>query len=100
MLRTATQWTLQELAADAPGRSVEVRVPPLAATQCIPGPTHTRGTPPNTVQTDPRTWLELATGLLSWRDAIATARVQVSGVRADLSDHLPLAQATDAIDVI
>jgi hypothetical protein len=52
------------------------------------------------VQTDPRTWLELATGLLSWRDAIATARVQVSGVRADLSDHLPLAQATDAIDVI
>jgi len=100
VLRTATQWTLQELAGVAPGRSVEVRVPPLAATQCVAGPTHTRGTPPNTVQTDPRTWLELATGTVSWQDAVATARVQISGVRSDLSAWLPLPQAVAAADVI
>ncbi len=72
----------------------------MAATQCIAGPTHTRGTPPNTVQTDPRTWLELATGTVSWPDAVAAARVQISGVRADLSAWLPLPQAVAAVDVI
>jgi uncharacterized protein (TIGR03083 family) len=78
------------LAAIAPGRSVEVRVPPYVAVQCVEGPRHTRGTPPNVVETDPVTWLELATGRLTWRDAVAAGRVAASGERADLSAQLPL----------
>ncbi|NUT47368.1 MAG: hypothetical protein HOV94_08660, partial [Saccharothrix sp.] len=74
----------------APGRSVEVRVPPFAAVQCVAGPRHTRGTPPNVVETDPRTWLELAVGRLGWADAVAGARVTASGSRADLSTLLPV----------
>lgn len=82
--------SLRVLAQDAPGHSVEVRVPPFAAVQCVEGPRHTRGTPPNVVETDPRTWLELATGLLSWADALGTARVSASGSRADLDHWLPV----------
>lgn len=78
------------LAITAPGRSVELRVPPHAAVQCVPGPRHTRGTPPNVVETDPVSWLELAAGRLSWADALATGRVSASGRRADLSDWLPV----------
>ena len=73
----------------APGNSVEVRVPPFGVTQCIPGPRHTRGTPPNVVETDASTWLSLVTGRLSWADALADGAVQASGQRADLSGLLP-----------
>jgi uncharacterized protein (TIGR03083 family) len=78
------------LVAKAPGRSVEVRVPPYAAVQAVEGPRHTRGTPPNVVETDAVTWLELATGRLSWAQAVAARRVAASGARADLSAHLPV----------
>jgi hypothetical protein len=88
--RAAVRHLLDRLAATAPGRTVEVRVPPYAAVQAIAGPRHTRGTPPNVVEVDPRTWLELATGRLSWADAVAAGRVAASGTRADLSDHLPV----------
>ncbi len=89
-LRGAVRYTLGLLAERAPGRSVEVRVPPLAAVQCVPGPRHTRGTPPNLVETDPMTWLDLATGRLAWPAAVAAGRVYASGQRADLSAYLPL----------
>lgn len=78
-----------------PGRSVEVRVPPFAAVQCAigdPGPRHTRGTPPNVVETDAVTFLRLANGTLSWSDALAAGRVAASGLRADLSSILPLVE--------
>lgn len=70
------------LAAAAPGASVEVRIPPFAAVQCIVGPRHTRGTPPNVVETDPRTWLLLVTGALDLEAGVAAGRVQLSGARA------------------
>jgi hypothetical protein len=89
-LRAAVSYTLGLLAELAPGRSVEVRIPPLAAVQCVPGPRHTRGTPPNVVETDPQTWLELATGRLAWSAAVAGGRVRASGQRADISGYLPL----------
>lgn len=76
-----------------PGRSVEVRVPPYAAVQCAigdPGPTHTRGTPPNVVETDPLTFLRLATGRVTWTDAVAGGSIHASGLRADLAPVLPL----------
>jgi uncharacterized protein (TIGR03083 family) len=85
---------LTQMLADAhPGRSVEVRIPPHAAVQCgvgDPGPTHTRGTPPNVVETDALTFLRLATGRTDWSAAVASGAVQASGLRADLSGALPL----------
>jgi uncharacterized protein (TIGR03083 family) len=81
------------LAGQHPGRSVEVRVPPYAAVQCgvgDPGPTHTRGTPPNVVETDPVTFLRLVTGRVPWVEAMQTGRVHASGLRADLSAALPV----------
>ena len=89
-LKVATRFLLEELAERAPGGSVEVRVPPYGVTQCITGPRHTRGTPPNVVETDPRTWLDLATGRRTWSEAVAEAKVSASGERADLSALLPL----------
>lgn len=89
-LRTATRFLLEELAARTPGRSVEVRVPPYAAVQCVPGPRHTRGTPPSVVEIDPLTWLRLATGRTSWREAEYDGRLRASGERSDLSSLLPL----------
>lgn len=91
--RTAVRFTLEELADVAPGHTVEVRVPPDGAVQAVEGPRHTRGTPPNVVETDPETWLELATGSIGWDEAVAAGRVRASGERADLAPWLPL-QAT------
>ncbi|WP_411699600.1 sterol carrier family protein [Conyzicola sp.] len=93
-LATAVRYLLQELADRAEGNTVEVRVPPYGAVQCIEGPRHTRGTPPNVVETDAATWLALATGSLGWADALAAGRVHASGQRADLSDYLPVTAAT------
>ena len=81
---------LAVLAERAPGKSVEVRVPPYAAAQVIQGVRHTRGTPPAVVETDADTWIALATGDLTWAEAEAAGRVRASGERADLSPHLPL----------
>src|SRR4051812_43448690 len=80
--KAAVKESLAELARRAPGRSVEVRVPPFGAVQCVEGPRHTRGTPPNVVETDARTWLSLALGRVSWADAAATGAVRASGSRA------------------
>ncbi|MDQ2757932.1 MAG: sterol carrier family protein [Actinomycetota bacterium] len=91
VLGTAVRYALEEFAARHPGRSVELRVPPYGAVQCIEGPRHTRGTPPNTFETDARTWLLLAEGGLAWRDALASGAVRASGHRADLGPLLPLA---------
>ena len=89
-LRAAVVYTLGLLEAKAPGRAVEVRVPPFAAVQCIAGQRHTRGTPPNVIETDARTWLALATGGTPWPEAVAGGSVLASGQRADLSAYLPL----------
>jgi Bacterial SCP ortholog len=88
--RVAVRYLLEALAEQVPGRAVEVRVPPFAAVQCIEGPRHTRGTPPNVVETDPLTWLALATGRLDWAAALASGQLRASGPRADISAYLPL----------
>ncbi len=89
-LRDAVRFLLEELASRAPGRSVEVRVPPYGAVQCVDGPRHTRGTPPNVVEIDALTWVALATGGTSWPAAVADGLARASGERADLSAFLPL----------
>ena len=86
----AVRVLLARLVERAPGRSVEVRVPPYAAVQCVEGPRHTRGTPPNVVECDGPTWLLVASGRLAWSDAVADGRLRASGERADLSGWLPL----------
>jgi hypothetical protein len=91
-LRWAVVHLLGQLSSLTPGRAVEVRVPPYAAVQCVPGPRHTRGTPPNVVETDPVTWILLATGRISWPSAAADGRLRASGPRADLSGYLPLSE--------
>lgn len=88
--KNAVRATLGWLAQSHPGRSVEIRVPPQGAVQAFAGPTHTRGTPPNVVETDAASWLALVTGALSWTDAVADGRVRASGSRADLSGVLPM----------
>jgi hypothetical protein len=90
VLRDAVRVLLAELARRAPGRSVEVRIPPFGAIQCVAGPRHTRGTPPNVVEAGPATFLLVATGRLSWADAVADGRIRASGIRTDLSDYMPL----------
>jgi hypothetical protein len=90
-LKAATKHLLALLEQRAPGRSVEVRVPPFAAVQCVSGARHTRGTPPAVVETDPQTWIALATGDVAWADAVHKGHVRASGERSDLSEWLPLA---------
>ncbi|EST28355.1 maleylpyruvate isomerase family mycothiol-dependent enzyme [Streptomyces roseochromogenus] len=89
-LAAATRLLADALAAKAPGGSTEVRMPPYAVVQCIEGPRHTRGTPPNVVETDPLTWIRLATGRVSWKEAVEEAKVSASGERADIGGLLPL----------
>jgi hypothetical protein len=86
---TAVRFTLEELAARHPGRAVEVRVPPYGATQCVAGTTHTRGTPPNVVETEAVSWLGLVTGIRDWADELSAGRIYASGERSDLSKLLP-----------
>ena len=90
VLRDAVRALLAELSRRAPGRSVEVRVPPFGAIQCVAGPQHTRGTPPNVVETDPVTWVLVATERVSWADALSDGRLRASGIRTDLTEYLPL----------
>jgi len=90
VLAMAVRYLLEELASRAEGNSVEVRIPPFGVTQCIAGPRHTRGTPPNVVEMSAELWLQLATGRTSWAEAQQTGQLHASGLRADLSAHLPL----------
>ncbi|MET8775935.1 sterol carrier family protein [Nocardia sp. NPDC004654] len=95
-LAAAVKTTVRTLAANAPGHSVEVRVPPFVAVQCIEGPRHTRGTPPNVVETDPRTWLLLATGLLDFDTAVRSGALTASGSRAaEVAHWLPILRPAD-----
>jgi hypothetical protein len=87
----AVRYALEELADRAPGRTLEVRVPPYGAVQCVQGPRHTRGTPPNVIEMDARTWLDLVTGTSDWASALAGGAVHASGQRATLAGLLPIA---------
>lgn len=91
-LKAAVKASLARLQQVAPGRAVEVRIPPFAAVQAVAGHTHRRGTPSAVVETDALTWLALAQGQLSWAEAIASGRLHASGERSDLSPWLPLTE--------
>jgi hypothetical protein len=93
-LRGAVLYTLDQLVGIAPGRAVEVRVPPYGAVQVVEGTRHTRGTPPNVVEADALSWVLLAAGRLDWAAAVSSGKVRASGTRSDLSAYLPLPAAT------
>ncbi|MGO1434975.1 MAG: sterol carrier family protein [Canibacter sp.] len=93
---TAVRYLLEELAEIAPGNSVEVRVPPFGAAQCIAGPRHTRGTPPNVVEMTADVWIALAYGDLNWQDAVSNGDVTASGARANLAPVLPIMRRSRA----
>ena len=86
----AVKETLALLSEKAPGRAIEVRIPPYAAIQCGAGPTHTRGTPPNVIEMNADIWLALARGEKTWQESVAAGLINASGARADLSEFLPL----------
>lgn len=88
--RVAVKHLLSLLRAKAPGRSVEVRIPPYAAAQIVEGVRHTRGNPPASVECGARTFIELCCGDLSWSEAVDSTRLMASGERSDLSRLLPL----------
>lgn len=95
-LAEAVRATVRTLPVLAPGAAVEVRVPPFVAVQCISGLKHTRGNPPNVVEADPRTWLLLATGLMSVDDAASAGALQMSGGRAgEIAEFLPIVALCD-----
>jgi len=89
-LALAVRYGLQLLRQAAPGRSVEVRVPPFGAAQVIEGPRHTRGTPPAGIEVSPEAWLDLVTGAMSFSEAESAGLLTASGIRADLQGFLPL----------
>ena len=95
----AVRYTLQVLSEVAEGNTVEVRVPPFGAVQAVEGPRHTRGTPPNVIEMDAETWLQVATGQTAWGDALAAGRIAASGQRADVSPWLPLVRMPRADDL-
>jgi len=88
--KMAVRYLLEELSFLRPGRSVEVRVPPLGAVQCVEGLTHRRGTPPNTVELGPVEWFALAVGEVSWQSLVSSGKILASGTRADISDAMPI----------
>lgn len=92
-LKAAVKESLAHLVEIAPGRAVEVRIPPFAAVQAVEGRAHRRGTPSAVVETDAVTWLSLVVGRLSWQEAVASGRLQASGERSDLSGLLPMLAA-------
>lgn len=99
VLAAAVRSSLRTLEHAAPGHAVEIRVPPFGAVQCVEGPRHTRGTPPNVVETDPATWLALALGRLGWQEALDTGRVSASGHRAaEVARWLPVADVARTSD--
>ncbi|MGV3713019.1 sterol carrier family protein [Pseudolysinimonas sp.] len=90
----ASRFLLEQLAEEAEGHTVEVRVPPFGAVQAVEGPRHTRGTPPNVVEMDAATWIAIATGRETWDAALADLRITASGQRATLAENLPLRWGT------
>jgi hypothetical protein len=93
--QTAVKYCLQLLHEKAPGNSVEVRIPPYAAVQVIPGISHKRGTPPAVIEMSARIWIDLAIGNIEWVATKNSGAISASGERADLSTLLPIISAQD-----
>ena len=76
---------LAKISKIAPGHAVELRIPPYSAIQCVEGPKHTRGTPPNVVEMSADVLFDIVGGKINWPDAISDGLISASGERSDLS---------------
>ena len=94
----AVRYALEEVAQTNPGNSVELRIPPFGATQCIAGPDHRRGTPANVVEMKPESFLALVSGDLSWQELYASGLISASGNRAELVSELFPLKISDSED--
>ena len=70
----------------APGRSVELRIPPYAAIQCVSGSTHRRGTPPNVVEMSAQTLLKLSKSPQNWDQLCSEGKISASGTNSNLAE--------------
>jgi hypothetical protein len=70
----------------SPGKSVELRVPPYGAVQCVAGSNHRRGTPPNSVEMSGQTLLRLIKEPSLWITLCESGEVRASGLLSDLSN--------------
>ena len=70
----------------SPGKSVELRVPPYGAIQCVAGINHRRGTPPNTVEMSGQTLVKLINEPALWSTLCESGEVRASGLLSDLSN--------------
>ena len=73
---------VQEL---SPGRSVELRIPPYAAIQCVKGINHRRGSPPNVVEMSAETLIDLTHNPDKWQKLSEIGLISASGTNSDLS---------------
>jgi len=71
---------------EVPGKSVELRVPPYGAIQCVAGSNHRRGTPPNTVEMSGQTLIRLINEPSLWITLCESGEVRASGLLSDLSN--------------
>ena len=69
----------------SPGKSVELRIPPYGAIQCVPGTNHKRGTPPNTVEMSAQVLIQLRQNPERWEEFVTSGQIKASGVASNLS---------------
>jgi hypothetical protein len=84
-IMTQVKDVLAKISKLAPGHAVELRIPPYSAIQCVEGPKHTRGTPPNVVEMSAEVLFDITSGKINWQAAISDGRISASGERSDLS---------------
>ena len=85
-LKREVKKILNLIKSEVPGKSVELRVPPYGAIQCIAGGNHRRGTPPNTVEMSGQTLIRLINEPSLWITLCESGEVRASGLLSDLSN--------------
>jgi hypothetical protein len=85
-LKAQVKQILRVVQDQAPGRSVELRIPPHAAIQCVGGSTHRRGTPPNVVEMSAETLLKLLENPVKWQQYCDLGSISASGTNSNLAD--------------
>jgi hypothetical protein len=85
-LKLEVKKILALIKSEVPGKSVELRVPPYGAIQCVAGGNHRRGTPPNTVEMSGQTLVRLINEPALWSDLCESGEIRASGLLSDLSN--------------
>ena len=92
-VKTQVKLILDLIKSISPGRSVELRIPPYGAIQCVAGGNHRRGTPPNTVEMSGPTLIKLINAPDLWTKLVSQGEISASGIASDLSSVVTQAAA-------